>query len=131
MKKKNKPDIDLKQIGQRLEAVRKELSMTLVALEEKVGFSKSLIAAAEKGEKKPSAVYLYGLITQFNVNINYILTGKGEMFLDRKNLTEAEKDMDDLFKLMKRVRMVKYAVLTFFQEYVKRNEDLVKKYLEE
>jgi len=131
MKKKKKPGIDLKQIGQRLEAVRKALALTLVKMEEIIGLSKSQIAAAEKGEKKPSTTYLHGLITHFKVNINYILTGNGDMFLDRKNKTEEEKDMDELFDLMRKVRMVRYAVLSFFQEYMKRNKDLVKEFLDE
>ena len=128
---KKKPDIDLKQIGQRLEAVRKTLAMTLVKMEEIIGLSKSLIAAAEKGEKKPSTIYLHGLITHFKVNVNYILTGNGEMFLERKNKSEEEKDMDELFDRMKKVRMVRYAVLGFFQEYMMRNKDLVKEILDE
>lgn len=131
MKKKINRDIDLKQIGQRLKIVRKRLSLTLVKMEEIAGFSKSLIAAAEKGEKKPSSVYLFHLLKQFNVSSDYILLGEGDMFRDRRDESEEEKELEDFFSMMRNVKMVRYSVLGFYYEYMKRNEDLIKGFLDE
>jgi transcriptional regulator with XRE-family HTH domain len=128
---RNKIDPDLKSIGQRLLAVRKHFNLNQEEIGKITGYSKSLISAAEKGEKKPSSQYLYGLLTQFDVDVNWILTGKGEMLPDSHNESPEDKDVNELFKMMKKVKILRYAVLAFYYEYLKRNEELIDKILEE
>jgi transcriptional regulator with XRE-family HTH domain len=123
---KKKAGFDSEEVGKRLKQVRETLSLTLTKMEEYSGLSKSQVSAVEKGEKKPSSIYLSALIKQFDININFIFTGKGDMFLHPKNKTAEEKDIDELFQMMKQVKMLKYAVLGFFHEYKKRNEDILK-----
>jgi len=120
-----KASLNLKDVGERLRAIREELDLTLEKIGELAGFSKSQISAAERGEKKPSTAYLFALIDNFKVNINYILTGDGDPFLDHRNKSEDEKDMDELFSLMKKEKMLRYSILGYYYEYKKRNRDFI------
>ena len=128
-KMNNKIDADLKPIGKRLLAVRKLFKLNQEEIGKITGYSKSLISAAENGVKKPSSQYLYGLLTQFNVDANWVLTGKGDMFLDGRNDSPEDKDVKELFTMMKKVKILRYAVLAFYYEYANRNDELIKKNL--
>jgi len=120
----NKFNQNLPDIGKRLKAVRTALDFSIEKIALTTGFSKSLISEAENGRKKPSSVYLFGLLDQFKVNINYILTGNGGMFLDRSDSTDDE--VREMFYMLENVSLVKYAVLGFFIEYKTRNKDIIK-----
>ena len=126
-----KIDSELKPIGQRLLAVRKFFKLSQEEIGKITHYSKSLISEVEKGGKKPSSQYLYSLLTQFNIDANWILTGKGEMFLDGRSDSPEDKDIKELFKMMKKVKILRYAVLAFYYEYANRNEELIKKNLAE
>ena len=60
------------------------------------GYSKSMISKAENGLKKPSISYLYALMDKYNVNINYILTGKGKMFLEPGKEDKQQQEQNPL-----------------------------------
>ena len=120
---KSKTEMELHDVGARLRSIREELNLTLEKMGDLANFSKSQISAAEKGEKKPSSLYLFTLAHHFNVNINYILTGKGHPFLDKPNKSGDEKDLDELFTDLQHDKMLRYSVLGYFYELKKRNPD--------
>ena len=72
-------------IGERIEILRKDLSMSRRVFGERLGVSESVIVNIEydrlkRPEQKES---LYKLICkEFNVNENWLRTGDGEMFAD-------------------------------------------------
>lgn len=117
--------MDLHDVGARLRSIREELGLTLEKMGDLANFSKSQISAAEKGEKKPSSLYLFTLAHHFNVNINYILTGKGFPFLDKPNKTTEEKDFDELLTHLQTDKMLRYSVMGYFYELKKRNPDVL------
>jgi len=159
MKKMNKRyPIDLGAVGGRLRAVREELKLSMEQMREISGYSKSLISAAENGLKKPSALYLYAMYDHLNVNIHYIFSGEGDMFLVSKADpgtaadtgsavgpdTESEVSPDtgpgwagaddnirSLFYLMEHVDMVRFAVLSHFIEYRTHHKRMIEELLEE
>lgn len=121
-------NMNLGEIGRRLKIVRVNLGLTIDKISKVTGFSKSLISEAENGRKKPSSVYLFGLLDQFKVNVNYILTGNGQMFLDQSS--SMDEEVRELFYMLEKVNLVKYAVLGFFIEYKTRNKDVIEELLE-
>jgi len=121
-------NMNLGEIGKRLKIVRVNLGLSIEKISKVTGFSKSLISEAENGRKKPSSVYLFGLLDQFKVNVNYILTGNGQMFLDQSS--SMDEEVRELFYMLENVNLVKYAVLGFFIEYKIRNKDVIKELLE-
>ena len=70
-----------KNIGARLKEVRRALNLTQHQLAEILGVSRFAVIKWEKGERDiPTEVY-EALATKFGVNINWLLTGKGEPFI--------------------------------------------------
>ena len=134
MKKNYK--INLKEIGKRLRSVRNRLDLTIEKMHEITGFSKSLISDAENGSKKPSTIYLFELLHNFDVSIDYIFTGRGKMFLPYKDETddqpvEIKSDYDEMFYLIENVDMVKYAMLSSFLNFRTQNKSCINRMLEE
>jgi len=72
----------VKGVGERLRKLRTEfLGMTQKELAQVLGVKQNTISQWEKEERDiPTAVY-ETLATEFNVNINWLLTGSGEPFL--------------------------------------------------
>lgn len=94
-------------IGERIEILRKDLSMSRRVFGERLGVSESVIVNIEYDRlKRPDQKEtLYKLICkEFNVNEEWLRTGKGEMFLPlTKNqlITEFAADLvmeDNTFK---------------------------------
>ena len=143
--------MDLDEVGARLRAAREALKLTMEQMRDITGYSKSLISAAENGLKKPSTIYLFAMLDKFNVNINYIFSGKGKMFMEPEDKEKREKNelkelesiegissfiqendnIRELFFLMEHVDMVRYAVLSFFIQYKTQNRHLIDELLEE
>ncbi|MBS7209443.1 MAG: helix-turn-helix transcriptional regulator [Lachnospiraceae bacterium] len=88
-------------IGERIEILRKDLSMSRRVFGERLGVSESVIVNIEydrlkRPEQKES---LYKLICrEFNVNENWLRTGEGDMFV---HLTEQQKLMKYTALLLK------------------------------
>ena len=140
--------MDLTDVGTRLRATREALKLTMEQMRDITGYSKSLISAAENGLKKPSTIYLYAMMDKFDVNINYIFSGKGGMFLasagEEKGQDKgaigpsssslspgsADRNIQDLFYLMENVDMVRYAVLSFFIRYRTENKHVIEELLQ-
>lgn len=143
-KDKNR-DLDLKSVGARLKEVRDTLGLTLEKIHEATGFSRSLISEAENGIKKPSSIYLFALLDRFNVNANYILAGRGAMFISDSPLTPAKsygrpddkspavkfvEEYAEMMTYIENVDMVKYAMLSYFISFKTQNYSVIKKLLD-
>jgi len=136
VKKMNKEDnLDYARIGSRLREIRKVLEMTIQGMHEATSFSKSLISEAENGLKKPSTKYLTALLDKYNVNINYVLSGRGAKFLSPLNeeglcdLGESSEKIEELLYHMKRVDMLKYSILSYYSKFKFENKELIEKIL--
>ena len=135
--------MDLAEVGARLRAARETLKLSMERMSEITGYSKGLISATENGFKKPSTIYLYAMHDKFNVNIHYIFTGKGPMFLDAPDaqeqspdpsravtLAESDSHVREMLELMEQVETVRFAVLGYFYQYKTQNRLLIKEQLE-
>lgn len=88
-------------IGERIEILRKDLSMSRRVFGERLGVSESVIVNIEydrlkRPEQKES---LYKLICkEFNVNEEWLRTGEGEMFVALNRTQQIAQLTADLFK---------------------------------
>lgn len=88
-------------IGERIEILRKDLSMSRRVFGERLGVSESVIVNIEydrlkRPEQKES---LYKLICkEFNVNEEWLRTGEGEMFVTLNRTQQIAQLTADLFK---------------------------------
>lgn len=76
-------------IAERLKLLRGDLTME--QLGNRLDVDKSQISQYEKAKKKPASGFLQKLVERLKVNINWLLTGEGEMYLEKTKLTNPQK----------------------------------------
>jgi len=91
-------------INARIKAVRKALGLSQRAFCRGIFLSQGFYAQIENGLKKANE-RIYELIsTKYNINKDWLLTGKGEMFsgptpnIELEQLIEIYKELDPLFR---------------------------------
>jgi len=91
-------------ISSRIKAVRKTLGLSQRAFCKGIFLSHSFYAQIESGTRKANERIYELIATKYNVNKEWLLTGKGEMFsgpapnVELEQLIEIYKELDPLFK---------------------------------
>lgn len=81
----------------RIKYLRKDvLKMTQDDFSSRIGLSRNFIAQIETGAKTPSDRTVNDICREFNVNEEWIRTGKGEMFIDISREKEIARFTKDL-----------------------------------
>lgn len=90
---------------ERLRKLRKTLDMTQQEFAEKLGIKRSTMATYESGRNEPIDAVISLICREFNVNEEWLRTGKGEMFIQLSRNEEIAEfvgqlmsDEDDSFK---------------------------------
>lgn len=68
--------------GDRVKKIRKVLGLTLEKFGEKIGMKKNSISQIENGKNALTEQVTRAICREYNVNYQWITTGKGEMFND-------------------------------------------------
>lgn len=66
--------------GSRLKKIRTELSLSQEQFGKQIGLTRAAIAAVEADNNKFSNDVLCKLVLTFDININYLLVGRGNIF---------------------------------------------------
>jgi len=135
---RSKIAIDTHETGRRLKHFRTSQNITIAELSQKTGLSKGMISETETGKNKPSPNLLLALLNIYALNLNWLLTGRGEMFIadelqgapDEKDYGYLNEEIHDLLWHLENTMVVKLAVVGFFLEYMYQNEDLIKNELD-
>ncbi|GHV62511.1 hypothetical protein AGMMS49587_09560 [Spirochaetia bacterium] len=72
----------MKTVYERIKKIRDQLGISQVDFSERIFVSKSFYGDIEIGKKKVNDRIIFIISKQFNVNEEWIRTGKGEMFTD-------------------------------------------------
>jgi transcriptional regulator with XRE-family HTH domain len=80
-------------VNYRFNELFKTLSFTPNSLSKELNVTQPTIKKLEKGETLPNAKVLIPLLERYNVNINWLLGGQGEMFLENLEYNN-EKGID-------------------------------------
>lgn len=67
-------------IGKNISLIRKDKSLTVDSFAKRLNFSKGFVSEIESGKKMPGGQFFSSLKQIFNININWLLTGQGEMY---------------------------------------------------
>ena len=67
--------------GDRLVKARENLGFNQANFSEKIDLAAQSLARYEKNKVNPSMEFIAKLTDMFNINSNWLLTGKGEMFI--------------------------------------------------
>ena len=74
--------------NKRVKMVREALNMNMATFAKEMGVRPQNVSTIEmEGASNPSADFLTRLANTYKVNLNWLLTGEGEMFLDGKTPT--------------------------------------------
>lgn len=95
----------MKSQGSRLKEIRSQLRLSQEEFGKQIGLTRAAIAAVEAGNNKFSNDVLCKLILTFNVNINYLLVGKGCIF----NAPEFEDVKAEILNEVNEI-LVKYGI---------------------
>jgi transcriptional regulator with XRE-family HTH domain len=78
-------------LGKRLKTLRKTLGITQKELARTLGVSEMTIRRYEANRFQPDAEVLSKLAKTYNINLHWLLTGEGEMFIKREHKIPTEK----------------------------------------
>ncbi|MDR0312894.1 MAG: helix-turn-helix transcriptional regulator [Treponema sp.] len=95
-------------VNERLAQARKSLKLTQREFAEKISVATGFIAAMEIGDRKVNPRIMKLVSTIFNVNLQWLETGEGEMFY-----TDTEKEIEEIISLYKRLN-------PFFKKFIIR-----------
>ena len=89
--------------GERIKNIRLGLLLSQDKFGEGLGITKQYVSNIENGIALLSNEKLTSFLLNYNVNINYILTGKGEVFLgsDKKEEDKLENKIQEVVLKMK------------------------------
>jgi transcriptional regulator with XRE-family HTH domain len=103
-------DMDTIQFGERLKSVRKELSLTLEKFGQEIGLSKGQTWEWEQGRHWPSSAFLRKIPLTHRINLNWLLTGEGSMFLDEKQ--------EEVLRLAEQIQQLSPEHRKLIKEYI-------------
>lgn len=111
-------------IGKRIKELRTKYKLTQTELAEKVGVTKSTIAAYENDSRQPSYEVLIKMASAFRVSIDSILLDRPGAILEVDGLKKEQLDLvENLIKYFRKSNVVDIFLLKNAPELVKYMED--------
>lgn len=128
----------LEEFGQRFKEIRHHLKLLQKDFAANLDVTGSFLSEVEKGKAKPGLDVLRRLYLSYNVNLNYLLDGFGEPFLNRSesaspisSATGLEKEkLQELLFYIENAPVVRYAVYEFFSNYLYKNKGMIEEDME-
>lgn len=127
-----------REIGGRIQQIRKRLGLLQKDFAEALDISTSAISDMEAGNIKPRFDLLYNISLVYNVNLHYLLHGKGMMFQPEEGHPVYEMDrfpehrewMSDFLYHFNHSPMVRYTMMSYFITYKNEHDLLIAKDME-
>ena len=126
---------NLVEMGERIKKIRKNLRITQKEMAAELEMSACYLSEIEGGKGNPGHSFYYKISTRYNVSLNYLFHGEGEMFLRTKfkknldideNIVEIET-LDDLLWYLDNSPLLKSQVISFAAKFKYDNEEIIKK----
>ena len=89
----------MKTVYERIKEIRDKVKLSQVEFSERIFISKSFYGDIEIGKKKVNDRIIFIVSKQFNVNEEWIRTGRGEMFLEKIPDLRKEKLLNIYYQL--------------------------------
>ena len=109
MKRNLDENINKKQVGRRILAIRKRRNLTLIDFAKKIGASKSSVSDWEKGFRLPPEVTLTKIAIMGNTSVDKLLYGDGKNDIEELYKSLIKLPKKELIDLMMRVKEKKNA----------------------
>jgi transcriptional regulator with XRE-family HTH domain len=125
----------LKEISTRLQLIREKLRYLQKDFANELEISNASLSEMESGNVKLRFELIYNITRKFNVNINYLLHGKGPMFLPGGifSMEEVEIGEDSLAFLQEFLQyfnkssLIRSSVMNHFRTYLLNNREIIEK----
>jgi transcriptional regulator with XRE-family HTH domain len=124
-----------KEIGDRLKKFRKLLNKTQTELSNEISISLPNISRTESGVLYPNTEMLFKLNTKYNLNINWIISGKGIIrpakLENTQDFGEWQDDFNEMIFMMNSIPFIRYGMLKYYFKYKEQHSNDIRKRLEE
>ena len=128
-------ELELKDIGIRLQLIRKKLNLLQKDFAKSLDISNASLSEMEAGNAKPRFELIYNITSKYKVNINYLLHGEGEIFMSdeisRQSgleiLPEYHLFFKDFLYYFNQSPLVRTAMMNYFRTYILEKETLIEK----
>lgn len=87
-------------IDKNLKLIRNELDISAQKLANKLGVSLTSIQQYEAGTRKPNYEFLEKIHSILNINLNWLVSGKGEMFINEQSKTNRTEIDEEQIKAL-------------------------------
>jgi transcriptional regulator with XRE-family HTH domain len=87
--------------SENLKKIRLELKISAQKLADSLNVSRGSIVQYETGKRKPSYEFMEALHKVYNVNLNWFVSGQGEMFIGQDKTDHTKIDEAEFKKLFK------------------------------
>lgn len=126
---------DVRAIGLRMRAIRKELGYKQKDFSRELNISPAGLSDIESGNGKPRHDVIFNLAHKFDVNVRYLLHGNGEMFVNdsiEKSIVPETygpntEFLREFLKYFKESTLVRYEMMSYFRTYILEKENLIEK----
>jgi transcriptional regulator with XRE-family HTH domain len=123
----------------RLKKVRKALKLRQKEFAECLGIAGPTLSELESGKYKPGHDFFRKISREFNVNLYYLMFGKGDMFLNElssyttrnKNFSINLQDVQNFLYYFERSPLVQYHIMSSFRAILHREKEAIEKEMEE
>jgi transcriptional regulator with XRE-family HTH domain len=122
-------------IGKCIRNIREHLGMKQKELAQTLDIASGYLSEIEAGKKNPGIDVVEKLHSLYNVNISYLFTGEGGLFIQPKG--KKKKGPSDEMTLAKNmmwyvmnIPVVRYAMLEFFRTYMYEKGNMVEEDVE-
>jgi transcriptional regulator with XRE-family HTH domain len=94
-------------LKENLKKLRQELGLSVAKLSEKIDIPAMTLTNYERGERTPSAQLFIQLNKKLNVNLNWFVSGEGEMFIAPEYEDVKEEVLAEVDRILKKYRIKK------------------------
>lgn len=82
----------MKNIGERFKNIRKILNKSQDEFAHSLGITKQAISNIEHSKSMPGIITMDKLLLKFDINLNYLISGVGNMFNDQQKIYKSLKN---------------------------------------
>ncbi|MCP4215746.1 MAG: helix-turn-helix transcriptional regulator [bacterium] len=129
--------MDMGELGARIKTARQAIGITMEVLSEVMGFAKSNVSLVENGHQRPTLNYFRVLYEKYDVDLNYLFSGEGEIFRQgtararKKEPTAADSALEEMLYMVENLEMVRFAMLSYYIGFKTQNKSVIKELLGE
>ena len=127
------------EIGKRIKQIRKALNQTQEDFGKSIGMSKASLSEVETGKYKAGIELLEKLVKKYNVNLHFVITGEGDMFIPPTASSYARavkfavnlEDVRDFLYHFERSSILQYFILNQYKTRMMAEGDFIKSEIKE